>query len=116
ASANAPVSLGAPGTWTIAIKTEGSVKLAPVWAANGDPSLVLTVGVSADGTFAGRFRYAVLTASASLEAAADATFTYTHPFSAATPVKDLVPAFFAALQLPATISRPPVPGEIITFE
>src|SRR5579862_882930 len=87
ASANAPVSLGAPGTWTIAIKAQGSVKLAPVWPANGDPSLVFTVGASADGTFSGQFRYAALTASASLEASTDTTFSYSHPFSADLPLR-----------------------------
>src|SRR6266571_3829070 len=92
ASASKPISLGGPGAWTIAIKTEGTVKLAPVWPASGDPILVFTVGASADGKFSGKFRYAALTATASVEAAADVAFTYSRPFSAASPLKDLIPA------------------------
>ena len=133
ANAAKPVSLGAVGAWTLSIKADGSAKLVPVWRTSSalvrqfglapyfksrpdDVVLAFTVGASADGKFSGQMRYLALTATASLEAAGDVSFTYCTPFPGETPLKSLVENCFGQVRLPAAIVAAPKAGEIIKFE
>lgn len=133
ATAAKPVSLGAAGAWTVAIKAEGGAKLVPIWPTStalvrqyglgaffqthaNEVVLAFTIGAAAEGKFAGQMRYGVLTAGATLEAAGDVSFTYCAPFAANTPLQALVEGCFTQLKLPAAVTAAPTLGEVVKFE
>ncbi|MDE3154380.1 MAG: hypothetical protein KGN76_04720 [Acidobacteriota bacterium] len=133
ASANQPVTLGGAGSWTLGLKTRANVELRAVWQTDAalirkyglqpyfviDPHgvvLLFTVGTSADGSFAGKFRYGALTAGATFEAGGDLSFTYARPGDPAAPMAALIPDFFSHVGLPATLTAAPPPGEFVHFE
>ena len=133
ASGSQPVTIGGAGSWTLALKTSAGVQLAAIWRTDAalirkyglqpyfdtKPDglvLLLTVGTSAEGRFAGTFRYGVLTAGAEFDAGGDLCFTYARPGDAGSPLKTLIPDFFSHVQLPAALTSAPPPGECVHFE
>jgi hypothetical protein len=133
ATASKPVPLGAAGAWTLAIKTDGSAKLLPVWRTTAalvkqyglawyfktnpdDVVLLFTVGVSTEGKFSGQMRYAALSAAATLEAAGDVSFAFCTPFPGDTAIKALIEGCFGRVRLPAAVLAAPKPGEVVKFE
>jgi hypothetical protein len=130
---NQPLTIGAPGSWSVGLTAGGSATLTAIWRTSAalarqygleayfaehpdDVVLVFTAGASADGRFAGKMRYAALTASATLEAGSDLSLTYMRGCDAAPPLKDLVTGFFGHVRLPAALDGPPAPGEMLRFQ
>jgi hypothetical protein len=133
ADANGPVTLGGTGSWTLGLKAGTTIQLAGIWRTDGalirkyglgsyfDANrdgliLLLTVGASAEGSFAGKFRYGILEPGAQFEAGGDLAFFFTCPGDPATPIKKLVPDFFSRVHLPATTIAAPAPGELLHVE
>ncbi|MFY9221893.1 MAG: hypothetical protein WAQ98_04445 [Blastocatellia bacterium] len=81
-----------------------------------DLLLVLSLGASAKGTLDGSFSYSVLSATATLELGSNGSYTYIKPFPASTPALEVVTDFFKEMRLPANITTPPQPGEVIALE
>ena len=98
ASGRNPLALGGDGSWTLTLKASTAIAIHVVWPESAaavakyelaahfathpdDVVMVLTVGVDADGRFGGRFRYAPIVSTATLEAGADLSFTYARPYS-----------------------------------
>ena len=128
-----PLTIGAPGSWSVGLTAGGAATLTAIWRTSAalarqygleayfaahpdDVVLVFTAGASADGRFAGKMRYAALTASATLEAGSDLSLTYMRGCDAAPPLKDLVTGFFGHVRLPAALDGPPAPGEMLRFQ
>ncbi len=78
--------------------------------------LVLTVGANADVNLSTRFQYSILTATASLEAGADASYALIRSYPSTTPAVNLLTDFFKALRLPANVTTPLAQDEVIVFE
>ena len=133
ARASKPLTLGGPGSWTMSLKTEGRMELQAVRARHaalvrryglGDYFarhtdglvMLLTAGGSAGGTFSGQFRYAALTATATVEAGGDVDYAYARAYSPDTTLDDLVDHLFRNVRLPASLDRPLDAGEVIKFE
>ncbi len=132
-SGGGPMALGGVGSWTVGLETGGTATLTAIWRTSGalvrqygleayfaghpdDVVLVFTVGATAEGRFAGKMRYAALTAAATLEAGSDLSFAYARGCAASPPLKDLVTGFFGHVRLPAALDAPPAPGEILRFQ
>ena len=133
ASASKPLTLGGRGSWTMSLKTDGCLELHAVrarhaalvgryglggyFAGHRDGLvMLLTAGGSAGGAFAGRFRYAALTPTATVEAGGDVDFAYARAYPPDTTLDDLVEHFFRNVRLPAAVDRPLDAGEVIKFE
>jgi hypothetical protein len=133
ASADAPVTLGGAGSWTLGVKAGTTIQLATIWQTDGalvrkyglgsyfDANrdgliLLLTVGARADGNFAGTFRYGMLEPGAQFEAGSDLSFVFAAPVNPASPIKIVIPDFFSRVHLPATTTAAPAPGELLHFE
>jgi hypothetical protein len=78
--------------------------------------MVLTIGASADASAAGDFRYAALTAGATLKAGADGALSMVQAFPQETLAEDVLRDFFKGANLPADITVAPQPGEVTVLE
>ena len=133
ASASRPVLLGAPGSWSVALKTNAGVQVTAIRRSDAalvreyalesyfathpdDLVLMLSVGMRADRSFAGTFRYAALTVGAPLEAGRDVGLLYARGCAADAPLATLLPDFFSHVRLPAMVTTAPGPGEIIRID
>jgi hypothetical protein len=133
ASANKPLALGGPGSWTLSVEASAGMKIQAVWPTSAaavkeyglarhfsehpdDVVLLLTVGADAAGKFAGRLRYAALTATTNLAAGGDLTFAYAKPYPRGTPLGKLLETFLGSVRLPASPHRAVESGEVIKFE
>jgi hypothetical protein len=132
------MALGQSGTLKIGVSTSAHAQLVPAFSESaGEPLdllkaqgldgffadgananrmvLVFSVGAAADLAAAGSFTYAALTATATLDAGADAGFAYAKAFARSGKVQDVVPKFFASMKLPAQLTEAPEPGEALSL-
>ncbi len=132
-------SIGAFDTMKLGIKAGTDVSIIPLWPStsadrlkiidnygltgyfapnvHGDRLLlVLTVGANANVNLSTRFQYSILTASASLEAGADASYALIRSYPSTTPAVNLLTDFFRAFRLPANVTAPLDQDEVIVFE
>jgi hypothetical protein len=132
---NNDISLGNAGSVSIGVKAGTQFKLAPLWKDHIDaaPELVssydlgnaltddnmllaLSLGANFDASAAGSFRYNVLSAGATLAAGADASFVLVRSLPRTAPFGPALINFFQNVRLPANVSLPPGPGEVIALE
>src|SRR6185503_11866694 len=91
--------------------------LADYFTAHGDDLiLILNLGTNAQANAAGSFPYSFLTASATLEAGANAGYFYSRSYPADKSLQEILLNFFSGLRLPANITAAPSPGEVVRFE
>ena len=142
ATAIADVSFGADGKTSIGndvslgVSASTSIKLAALFKeqTGADPELVKTLGLDrtltdtnmivaldvggkADLSATGSYKYNVLSASASLEAGADARLINTRVYEdRGESARDVLSDFMANLTTPGRITRPPRPGQVAYLE
>jgi hypothetical protein len=78
--------------------------------------LAFEVGGDASLTATGAFKHSVLAVNASLEAGRDATYVAIRSFNRTTPLLEMLPDLTRRLELPGSITAPPAPGEVLSFE
>src|SRR5215472_13644604 len=78
--------------------------------------LALEVGGDANLTAQGAFTYSVLSANATLKAGANATYAVVRLFERKDPLNSMLTDLFRNLSLPASITRPPAFGDLVSFE
>lgn len=78
--------------------------------------LVFEVGGDANLSAPGAFRYSVLSATATLKAGADATYVTVRSFPRTDALEPMLRDLLGNLTLPANITQPPAPGNMISFE
>jgi len=132
------IALGQSGTLKVGVSTSAHARLVPVFSdtagtgldllnANGlagffaggaNPGkliLAFDVGAAADVTAAGTFVYAPLTATVTLDAGADAGYSYLRAIPRNTPVFKAVPDLFKSMKLPEQMTEAPAPGEAVSI-
>ena len=111
-----------------------SVRLVPLWKGHtgaapdlvarhqladvlSDSNVLLALAVGAQANIAGEgsFKYGVLTAGATLEAGAEASYLFIRAFERG-PAKEVLTDFMRSLSLPAACARPPRRGDVISLE
>jgi hypothetical protein len=73
-------------------------------------------GFTGEASLGGEFQYSLLTGSITMEAGGEARYRLLRPGPAAAPAGRLLANCFAGIRLPANITEPPRPGEIIALE
>jgi len=85
--------------------------------AHADRLLAFFVaGAGVTGNISAKFTYSVISASAKLDAGADAGLSLVRSYAAAEPAGDLVKDLVKAIRLPAHIEEPPIEDEVVAFE
>ncbi|MFN7947421.1 MAG: hypothetical protein U0Z53_18875 [Blastocatellia bacterium] len=132
-----PFLFGADQSIKLGISAGTTLKLLPLWPSSdqqrlatlanygldqyfndhpNDLVLALIIGAQADLSLAGSFRYAVLQINSTLDAGGRAGYAHLRAYPASQPVQPMITDFFQNLKLPAHITTPPQPGEVITFD
>jgi hypothetical protein len=132
-----PFTFGADNSVKLGFKAGTNVQLLPLWPSSSperrkmldsfglekyfeahpnDLILALTIGAQTDLKAAGSFSYAVLDATATLEAGGQAGYAHLCPYPADQPAQEIITDFFRGLRLPAHLTAPPRAGEVITFD
>jgi hypothetical protein len=78
--------------------------------------LAFELGGDANLTAQGAFTYSVLSATAILKAGVDATYVTIRSFPRTTTIQAMLPDLMGNLTLPACITQPPAPGDLVSFE
>jgi hypothetical protein len=78
--------------------------------------LLLLCGGNADASLSGKLNFPVLSLDTSLKAGADASYTLVRSYRQDTTTAHLITDFFGGLRLPANVSAPLRPDEVIAFE
>lgn len=130
-------TLGNGQTMKLGFKAGTSLKMIPIWQesreeikkvltehglegffATHPEHLVLAflAGANADLSLAGSFSYTFLSAQTTLQAGVDGQYVFLRAYPATTPTLPLIREFFADMRLPAHVTEPLQPGEVIAFD
>lgn len=129
------IVLGDVSSVRLGIRAGSRFTLAPIWKEHigNAPGLVsefdlanmltpenmllaIVVGADADLSVPGSFAYSVLTAGATLSAGVDARLVYVRAVPRNASFADAIRRLFGGMRLPAGVTVPPEPGEVVSLE
>lgn len=131
------LAVGSPGALELGVSAAAHAELFALWAEKDSPHkallvehglaqyfedhkdrflLGLSLGAKAGASLTGAFRYAALSAQATLLAGADGACLYLRPFDRTATARSAVSELIRDLRLPAHLTTPPLPGEVLAFE
>ncbi len=132
---NQNISFARTGTAALGIQAGAHARILPIFQENvgsgedlvsrfcltdslKSDNLLLAFEVGADANLAaqGAFNYSVLSATARLNAGADATYVTVRSFPRTTALQPMLTDMMSNLTLPACVTRPPAPGDLVSFE